>query len=287
MIKKYLNKILFYGLISLVFTARAGTKDWETQKKLSDAIAKDDEKAVANILKEHPSLVNKAVKFGTYPVLDAARKGSIKALKTLVEHGGDLKKTDSKTGNTVLHMLVTSKPKEEKLEEALSFLITEKKLKLNAKNKEGKTPFIYAFSYSQFTPPARQNIPIIKVFTKYKADLNTQDKLGKTALHYLVGGFNTPSKIDLVKETAPAILLANQKGVDVNIADKLKRTPLITFLANTKSGNNKQKIPLVTCLLENGAKNNAKSKKGEKPLKMVDKKSELYQVLKKTKKKRK
>lgn len=279
--------ILIGVLIFSQFAFSASDDEWKIQKQLFDAIVKDDIKTMETILKDNPSFVKKEIKYHNFPVLDAALSGSLKALKLLVEKGADINTVDGKTGNNVLHMLVKSKPKEDKLEQALTYLINEKKMKLETKNEFGKTPFIYAFSYSSFAPPSRQNIPIIKVFAKYGADLNAQDKEGKTALYYLVSGFNSPTKIDLVKECESAILLANQKGVDVNITDNDKRTPLIAFLLNTKSAEDKQKIPMVTCLMENGAKTNIKSKKKETALKLVDKKSELYQIMKKTKAKKK
>ena len=280
--KKSFKLYLAIGLfLCIPFSLLVAEKEWKVQKKLYDAIVKDDIKTIESILTKNPSLAKKQIKYHNLPILDAAQAGSLKAIKLLVDKGADIKQNDRKSGNNVIHMFLMSKPKNKELDQALDYFINEKKMKLEEQNKDKKTPFVYAFSYSQFTPQSKLNIPIIEVFTKYKANLNAQDNKGKTALHYLVSGFNCPGKIDLVKECTAAILLAEQKGVNVNITDKDKRTPLVAFLVQTKNVDDAKKIELVACLMQNGAKTNIKSKKGEKALKFVDKKSELYKVLKK------
>ena len=61
-------------------------QDWKVQGEFYNAIKRDDVKALAAILKMHPSFVNKPIKYHNYPVLDAASLCSPKALKLLVEN---------------------------------------------------------------------------------------------------------------------------------------------------------------------------------------------------------
>ena len=74
-------------------------------------------------------------------------------------------------------------------------------------------------------------------------------------------------------------------GADVNSTDKeTKITPLITLLGNTNIPD-EQKEDLAKTLIEYGASVSAKSKDGRKPVTMItDKKSKLYEILRKTKK---
>lgn len=264
--------------------------DWKLQKQLYDAIKNNDIKKIEALLTEKPSLANKKIKYHNYPVMDAINMKAIKSLKCLVENGANINKKD-KRGNNLLHYVAANFMNKTQIDETLTYLINEKKMKLEAKNKEGKTPFIYSCSNNgKFAPwPPRMSI-IIEAFHKYKANLNAQDATGKTMLHYLVCGFKVkedPNKTDLTRMLAAAKLLANQTGVNVNITDKEKRTPLVTFLAHVKEIDDAKKVDFITCLMENGAKTKIRSKKKEYALKMVEKKSNAYKAMKAKYKKKK
>ena len=286
--KVLLSVIIVVGLFSGICVSAT---DWKLQKDLYDAIKKNDVKQIEAILAKHPAFVKKEIKYHSYPVLDAANLKAIKSLKCLVDKGANLNQKDTKTGNTVLHYIAASRMKKEKMDEALNYLLKEKNMKLEIKNKKGKTPFIYAFSDNTYVPSVKHCIPIIELFSKYGANLNAQDEKGKTALHYMVSTFllarENPEKTDLVAKMEAAKLLADQKGINVNLTDKDKRTPLVAFLVHVKKVDDDNKVDFITCLMENGAKNNIKSKKKEKALKLVDKKSKAYAALKKRYKKKK
>lgn len=273
--------------LCLQLSLSAADDEWKVQKELYDAILKDDTKAMEPILAANPSFPNKQIKYHNLPILDAAEAGAVKALKFLVEKGADIKKVQPETGNSVLHMAATSRKLNKESREALyDYLINEKKIDVNIKNKKGETPLVFTFTSSRFLPPSKTGIENIEVLDKFKADINAQDESGKTALNIIVSNMQIrdPAAADLKPLEMAKVLI--EKGADVNIADKDKRTPLVSFLVCTSKVADDQKIEFVTLLMENGAKTKLKSKKKEDPLKLVDKKSKLYEVMKKKYKKK-
>lgn len=268
--------ILCYALN--LFAKDANSRD------LYQAIKRNDPKKVEEILAKNPSMVKKKIEFYDYPIFEAVNLRAVKALKKLVEKGANINQKD-KQGNTVLHYIAKNKMKKAEMDEALEFCVKEKKMKIDTKNKEGQTPFIYSCAYDRFIPAASTMIPVIEVFAKFGANLNAQDNKGKTVLHYLSGEFTidskAPEKTDLIKKLAAAKVLADMKGVDVNITDKDKRTPLIAFLVKVQKLDDAKKVDFITCLMENGAKTKGRSKKKESALKLVSKKSEAYKAMKK------
>lgn len=271
-----IGELLFCSLLS------AADDEWKEQKVLYEAILKNDTKAVEAILEKNPSFANKQIKYHNLPILDAAQAGALNVLKVLVEKGADIKKLEPETGNTALHIASTCRSLNKENREALyDYLINEKKINVNTKNKDGVTPFLYSFTFSRFAPPIKLGLDNIEVFGKFKADLDAQDKAGKTALNFLVTSFQIRDPATPNFKTLDMAKALIEKGADVNIADNNKRTPLVSFLLHTQKVDDAKKIDFVTVLMENGAKTNIKSKKKEQALKLVDKKSELYQVLKK------
>lgn len=283
---KKLSLVVTFSFLCSVFTLNAVD---QKSKELYQAIKSNNPKKVEEIIAANPGIQKKKIKFYDYPVIEAANLRALKALKVLVDKGANINQKDE-LGNTILHYFAKARMKKEQLDEALAYCVTEKKMKIETKNKEGKTPFLWVFSYDRHVPAASTLIPVIEVFAKYKADLNAQDKKGKTALHYVLGNTylgKEPNKVDINKKFAAAKILADMKGVNVNVADKEKRTPLIAFLANVKDVDDDKKVDMITCLMENGAKTTGRSKKKESPLKMVDRKSEAYKAMKKRYKKKK
>jgi ankyrin repeat protein len=287
--KKRLFVVTLVGvfLVNSIFAAA----DWRIQKELYDAIKADNTKKIESLLAKYPKLINKKIEYHGYPVLDAARTGRLKALKLLVEKGADIKKKAPKSGNSIIHLVAENfRMKKETREAFFEYIIKEKKLKLGIKNKAGQTPFNYAFTSNPRTPAVKGGIEVIDVFEKYGADLNSQDASGITVLNYLVQSCrldrDDPDKTNLkVLDIAKALI--EKKGVNINLPDNIKRTPLVTFLVHTKKMSDDKKIDFVTFLMENGALTKQKSKKGEKALKLVEKKGDLYKVMKKKYKKKK
>lgn len=265
-----------------------GAADWKEQKELYDAILKDDVATIETILAKHPKFAKIKIKYHNYPIFDATTKGSVKALKLLVEKGADIKQKDSQ-GNTILHAIAENfRINIKKREALLEYLIKDQKLKIDVKNKAGETPFVYAFITQVSLPPVKNCTDIIDAFDKYKAKLNAQDKEGRTVLNSLVKNFRIdkdPAKTNMERGLGTAKYLI-EKGVNINLPDKEKRTPLVTFLVHTKKVPESLRVDFVTFMMENGANIKLKSKKREKALKLVEKKGELYKVMKKKYKKK-
>ena len=279
-----------FVIFSLLSIYNLEASDWRLQKKLYDAIAKDDVKKIEDLLAQDPSMLKKKIKYHGYPVMDAMKLRAVKALKYLVEKGANIHKKEPKTGNSVLHYAAISKFKEKKLDDLLNYLVNENKIDVNIKNKDGITPFLYPCTHTIYLPASHVMLPVIDVFKKYKADLNAKDKYGKTVLHYLAGGFIMqfdPDKTNINTWIISAKHLAGQKEANINATDNNKRTPLVAFLVKTKGMNDAKKVDFITCLMEYGAKTNIKSKHKEKALRLVDKKGEAFKAMKKKYKKKK
>lgn len=273
----------------LGFAFSLAASDWKLQKQLYNAIKKNDPKEIELILAKDPSMINKQIKYYSFPVLEAARLGSLNAMKILVEKGANINQKESKTGNSALHFAAAKqRQSKEKRENTIEYFVKQKKFQIDIKNKEGVTPFNYAFTSARNPPLLNDGINTIEIFDKYGADLNAKDALGKTVLNYLVSAIFL-NRADPAKTSIRGLEIAKcliEKGADVNLPDKDKRTPLVSFLVHTKTIPEKLKIDFLTVLMENGAKINIKSKKKEKALKLVDKKSKLYKIMKKKYKKK-
>lgn len=250
-------------------------------RELFDAIKVDNAEKVAEILKKNPKLTNKKIPYNRYPVLEAAAFGSAKSLKVLMENGANITKKDKTTGNSILHTAVESaKVKASKRNAVFDLIMNTKKVNIEVRNKNKKTPFHYAFSSHINTHGTKVATEIIELFEKHKADLNTQDSSGETVLHFLAKQF-APKTQQRTEETLDVLI---KKGVDLNIKDKNKCTPLLFFLIDNKKLPEDMKIEFVSLLVKNGAKTKIKSKDGQRPLKIVTKKGKLYKIIKKGKK---
>jgi len=288
-LKKRLFDLLLVSVLS--FNSILLAEDWKLQKELYEAIKKDDIKKIEFLLEKNPKLINKKIKYHSYPVLDAASLGSIKALKLLVEKGGNLK-NKSKTGNSILHIAVIGPSVNMKKKEAvLDYLINEKKLDVEVRNKEKQTPFHFAFSSEIYFTRPKRAIAFIELFDKYGANLNAQDASGATVLNYLAKSCKIrPDEPEhaakTIKSSLGVVKVLVGKGADVNLVDNLKQTPLVLFLLRTRKYSDTMKVDYVRFLMESGTNIKLKTKKREKALKLVEKKGELYNIMKKKYKKK-
>jgi|GEM_PF-7017845 len=91
------------------------------------------------------------------------------------------------------------------------------------------------------------NPSMVKLLLKAEVDIAAQDNLGRTALHYAVY-FNNPGMVELLLKA----------GVDINAQDSQGRTALHYAACFNNTG-------IVKLLLEAGAKTNIKDNNGKRP----------------------
>lgn len=259
--------------------------DWKLQKKLYNYIVRNDVKHVTKMLAEHPNLAKKTIQYHNYPVFEAAKAGALDVLKALVDKGAILSVRDSKSGDTIIHYMFSNSSTKNR-GEILNYLINEKSLRMDSMNKARLTPFLVLFATTRCSVNEKRAEELVPLFKKYHTNFNTKDKEGMTALHYLskVHIGNPPEKTNMKNQKVAMVLL--KYGANPNVTDKLKRTPLITFLLSAKKLPDDMKVDYINCLLDYGANPKAKSKKRETPLKLVEKKGELYMMMKKRHKKK-
>ena len=94
---------------------------------------------------------------------------------------------------------------------------------------------------------------IQEIVQQNPALVNTQDKNGRTPLHFATW-----------EENADAVRFLLSRGADVNARDNWGRTPLLTAIYEEILVPNR--VPTVTLLLEHGADVHAKDKLGHTPL---------------------
>ena len=284
--------LVLFALSLFCISSILSADDWKIQKELYNAIKKDDVKAVEALLEKQPTLVNKKIKYHSYPLLEAAKFGSINSLKLLLAKSANIKIKDTE-GNSILHKLVEHPYRIKAKERCLIFeyLVKEKGYKgIENTNKKKETPFYYAFSsITGGSPNEKQGKWPIELFSKYDANLNAREASGKTALNLLSKSFiltDTPLYRKRLDEIVKIAELLIEKGGDVNNTDNEKNTPLLSFLVYAKKLPETMKLGFVTLLMKNGAHIKGKNKQGQKAIKFVERKGILYKIMKKKYKKK-
>ncbi|MBN1863920.1 MAG: hypothetical protein JW808_03365 [Victivallales bacterium] len=260
---------------------------------LHSAIKAGDSKKVEEILDKSPDLAKKEIKYHGFPVVLAMKYRKLECLKALAAKGGDVKYAFP-TGDTLLHMLVEGGGlKQEAYEEFLEFLVKEKKLSIERKNKKGATPLNHAFSYSHQLPSPNTLSPITEAFSKYGANVNTQDDGGRTPVYNVIERtvFKGHTGVVLNKEqinknVLSLVKLLVEKGAKVDISAKDKSTPLYRFLVKSEDIDDGDREDFVAFMLESGANPKARGPNRKTPLDLVQKGGDLYNQMKGKKKKR-
>lgn len=253
--------------------------------EIFEAIRDNKTDKLKQLIETDPSIVNKEIEFRSYPILEAASAGRIEMIKLLIEKGAKPNIKSEKEGDNVLHVICRgSKYLNLKGLDSISkiaSLMKENGLNFNEKNKAGFTPIYIAANMDQKEDSFANAGEFIKVLIKNGAKLEKNDGI----LNEVLGKSVKPGG-DKKKEEYGNLEFAKtliELGADVNSSDKeTKTTPLIALLAN-KSIPDDKKGEIAKLLLEKGANVNAKDKSGQKPLSMIDKKSPLSDILKKTK----
>lgn len=129
-----------------------------------------------------------------------------------------------RNGDTPLHHAV-----EKVCDKIVDVLTQSKGIKIDARDKQGMTPFLLASkidtdSYPDSYSIVKSQIRIIKLLSERGADIKAVDKNRANALHYAAYDAN-PTVVELLLNL----------GVNVNAKDKKKRTPLDYAKYNTRA----------------------------------------------------
>ncbi|CAD8047889.1 unnamed protein product [Paramecium primaurelia] len=219
--------------------------------------------------------INAKDKFGRTPLIMAARNGNQTILSKLIYYGADVTISDSSKNNLIHHAaaygflecvqtLIEVKVDQNQfnswkltpLNVALAknhFGIVKELLKyddtdVNCIDDDGLT--LIASLIKEFNSTQDQFDFIQYLIKEKKAQINIQDKFGKTCIQHALLCKQSDLQVELVK-----LLLVN--GADIHIKDKDGRTCLLHILGSQQSQIQTQ---LVKLLLQNGANINSQEK---------------------------
>jgi uncharacterized protein len=218
---------------------------------------------------------------------------TIETIRSLIEAGANVNAADA-SGQTPL-MLAARQNQIELLELLLN---SGAKRSLNAKDKDGRSAFIYAAGGWRDSTLAIVKVlmangatvtevdeagetPLmlaakggsnetIQILLKAGSSINAKDKQGQTALMYAVTGYNTPNP-----DTAQTIKLLLANGAGVNDVDAKGQSALMHAVRNSSD------VELVKLLISNNANVNAINSEGETALMLAVQRfsSEIVQTL--------
>jgi ankyrin repeat protein len=226
---------------------------------LCEAVRKKDSLLVKKILKKgaNPNQVTFISPYYYTPLMKASENNDLASVKLLVEYGANVNYQLDKQGKeyllgfeidkTALHFAA-----EKNSAEVAEFLI-KSGANVNIQTKEGKTPLMKAVNYNAtdaqkestlankafyLSAEADKSISnyresfllksryfdVICVLLNNHADINKQDTVGNTALHYAI------LKLDKYNDTRTAIHQILSYYPNVNIANNAGNTPLLLAL---------------------------------------------------------
>lgn len=224
-----MSKKKLSAVLSFVLLVCAGIA-WTAE--IHDAAEKGDLNRLKSLLEKDPQLIYARNDFGGTPLHVAAQAGQLNIVKFLFEKGADLNSKDM-YGMTPLHAGVESEKND-----VLAFLLAQGAA-IDAKNLWGMTPLHWA-ALSGLDKP-------LEFLVSKGADREAKDNSGRTPLH--LGAWTGNRAI------AEALI---QKGGLVNAKDQGHDTPL----HGAAYEGHKEVVDL---LLAKGAEVNAKNNKGRTP----------------------
>ena len=261
------------------------------EEKLYTAISSGNMKVLEEMVAADPEIVNKEIEFWGFPLNVATTVGKVDVIKFLLSKGAKKTNVDKKSGNDALHELARNSKSMTQVKLDLFKkcveVFKENNFDFNGKNKSGETPILLACYVIPTKTTLPFNIEFVKCLLENGATFEKNDGLLSwifSPKHSFIEGSKVakpPTEDDYSPLEFAKTLIS--LGADVNSTDKeTKVTPLITLLGAVIK--DEEKEDMVKTLVEYGANINAKSKDGKKPIAMVtDKKSKLYEILKKTK----
>ncbi len=176
--------------------------------------------------------VNKPDEEGYTPLMYAARRGDLVAVRLLIKQGADVNLSHTEFGVTALTEAVTSRRFN-----IVNYLLGHG-ASINLRDKHGYTLLHRAVS----------DLDMVKLLLSRGACISARTKSGGTPLHHAAGG----SYLDTVK-----LLVA--MGADINARDEEGQTPLVEAVSS-------KRISLIEWLIKHGAKVNARTRHGSTAL---------------------
>ncbi|MGE5196722.1 MAG: ankyrin repeat domain-containing protein, partial [Anaerolineae bacterium] len=210
----------------------------------------NDHLDVAKFLLSKGAFIDIKNKDGETSLHIACEKGFSNIVELLIGKGARIDAQDQ-AGRTPLHNICQSKAAEK---EALKIfmMLLKAKAKLDIPDEQGATPLLLACQ--------KGDIDIVILLANDGANCKAVDKQGRSALHYLT---------ESVKWDPQIPLFLMQKGLDINIQDNKKKTPLHEAIDrnNTRMG---------MFLLPKGASSIIKNADQNSPLELACKKGRFH-----------
>lgn len=245
-----------------------------------EAIMTDDGAKVAEIAAANPQLVNTKLYLRSYPIIEAAKKIKLDALRALIESGAKVNTKNAAGDNAAFLILRDGKIYQDKEYEQLKGLLdlmAEKGLQTNSVNKAGENlMYVIAPRLAGKTSLDRK-LGLMQWLLDHKM---TMRDTGRAESPLVMTALQRMSSKDYAKKCIlETVRFLIENGADPNAADAKGDTPLIKII-KTKTLTEPEKVELVSLLVENGAKPRKKNKKKVSPISLVEKKSPLYKALK-------
>ncbi len=267
-------------LIACVFSALSFSIA-ASEKELLEAIDAGNVQKVSELLKNNPKLANEDMDSRGTPILYSLVNKRYKVAAAIIEAGADPKVKDHRKENAFHYIAKAGPFAAADLEQVLALIkaLKEKGVPINEYSKFGKTPlhFLVLTLVQPKSIPNSKSVleAMLAAGANPKLELTNEPRIPLVMLtinDLKMGGASAPSSFELLK-----ILI--EKGYDVNVTDVEKRSALMLLLMATTIKDEK-KIEVATFLIEHNADVKFKNKKDETALKMVDKNSPLYELLK-------
>ena len=203
--------------------------------------------SVAELLLERGTGVNAQDKFDWTPLHSASNNGKPEIVRALLSHAANVK-AENELGETPLHLVRQGKYGSQDSVQVAQLLL-DGGVNANSRDKRNWTALHSACYYGR--------LEIAKVLLDHSSITKSEDDQGETPLHQLSQGH--------YKSKEASVLVAQlllRRGVDVNVRDKDRRTPLHV-------ASNYGELEIVRLLLDHDADANAKDADGESPLHSV------------------
>lgn len=267
------------------------------QSELLNFIKEGNLTQVKKVVEADPGILDKQIPYNSYPLHMAAEHVDYGIVIWILKQKSKVKPgTVDKGGQNALHHMCLSlklaKSNPGRMAELFNLLL-KKGAKINAVDKSGHTPVhLAAPRFSLYEDRTDNLVEFINLMMKNGANPNTKNKAKVPLLMTIGSAFRSGTdKAHKMNQQYFKILKALiENGADVNATDPtLYKNSLLIQTVKNNFPTDEEKYENVKYLLEAGAKAKYRNKRGEtgKDLAKKSKDKKLYEIVRKTKKKRK